>query len=68
MVIRGFNENLRINNIHQRLKQYGSIQEVILCNFGKNTAPRTHQRGSHLIGGIFATNGIIPKKCGYLDF
>jgi hypothetical protein len=65
VVAMDMNEDVRDHNAVRYLRKLG-LTEVITHRHGP-TAPRTCNRGSTPIDGIFVTAGLLDSKCGYLS-
>ncbi len=64
VVAMDMNEDVRDHNAVRHLRQLG-LTEVITHRHGNN-APRTCNKGSTPIDGIFVSAGLLDSKCGYL--
>ena len=66
IVMGDFNLDVRDdkNKLILELKRRG-IRERITGRYGPNSAPNTHERGSYLIDGIFASDEIEMIRGGY---
>ena len=65
IIMGDFNINLNgRSQIEQELRARG-IEDVIQARYGRENAPNSHKRGSHVIDGIFASETLEMIKGGY---
>ena len=63
------NDDVQFNPIRAAMQAVG-LSEVIttLHDPDKTVAPRTYERGSRPIDGLFVTPSLLSARCGYLPF